>query len=377
MFSENLIILPRLAEEVSNLSEMIDPNIQLAAVDDLYQRIIVLKKIGDELKAFNNRVETEPVTPKKKEASKSLESNSKNKENNRIHIKFLQTKSAVKNKKFNNSLQTEPDTAVEKSPEQQVQKMQINTDVEAKEVDSMDGMFIPSFDEPPKVEDDEDEDGLDITITFPELQKAFNENESHLSACFSSISAEALGHLKRCPKEFTWRMDFIQGEMFFQSGKSPANNYAIGPDLKITECALDGKQSDIISIKSPTECVYASQIIPVGGAIQKESLKILKSTDSELFKVVGLSDVSKRGSSAATKSCITFRNRKRFSSESSFAGRALCKSMPQIPSLIRILEEPDLESVVSGIRTAIINTEQKPRDRILQKKRNNSSQNIV
>lgn len=92
----------------------------------------------------------------------------------------------------------------------------------------MDGMFIPSFDEPPKIEDDEDEDGLDITITFPELQKAFNQNDSHLSVCFSSISAEALGHLKRCPKEFTLRMDFIQGKMFFQSGKSPANNYAIG-----------------------------------------------------------------------------------------------------------------------------------------------------
>lgn len=125
----------------------------------------------------------------------------------------------------------------------------------------------------------------------------------------------------------------------------------LGPDLKITECPLESKQSDVISIKPPTECLYASQIIPVEGATQKESLKILKSTDSELFKVVGLSDVSKRRSSAATKSCITFKNLRRFSSESSFAGRALCKSMPQIPSLIRILEEPDLESVVSGFRT--------------------------
>lgn len=94
----------------------------------------------------------------------------------------------------------------------------------------MDGVFIPSADGPPTSEDDDDVDdeGLDITITFPELQKTFDQNDSHLSVCFSDLSAEALGRLKRCPKEFTLRMDFVQGKMFFQSARSNANNYSIG-----------------------------------------------------------------------------------------------------------------------------------------------------
>lgn len=97
------------------------------------------------------------------------------------------------------------------------------------------GIFIPSFDEPPQMEDDDDdddEDGLDITIRFPELEKTLNhEDDSHLSVCFSNISAEALGKLKRCPKDFTLRMDFVQGKMFFQSGRSPANNFSIGSTI--------------------------------------------------------------------------------------------------------------------------------------------------
>lgn len=112
-----------MAEEASNLSELNDPNTQLAAVDNLYQRIIILKKIGNELKACNNRVGTEPITSKKKDAPKSTESTSKSKENNRIHIKFLPTKTAVKKKKFYNILQTEPATAVENPPEQEISKM--------------------------------------------------------------------------------------------------------------------------------------------------------------------------------------------------------------------------------------------------------------
>lgn len=232
------------------------------------------------------------------------------------------------------------------------------------------GIFIPSFDEPPQMEDDDDddEDGLDITIRFPELEKTLkHEDDSHLSVCFSNISAEALGKLKRCPKDFTLRMDFVQGKMFFQSGRSPANNFSIGNttkyfsilliyslqkvlgrDLKITECFIDTKKSDIINIKSSTECLYASQIIPVDASTRNGSLDILKSTDFELFDVVN-SCMNKR-TSVDTKSCISFKSLRRVSSESFLPDRTYYKSMPQIPSLTKILEEPALESIVSNNR---------------------------
>lgn len=113
--------------------------------------------------------------------------------------------------------------------------------------------------------------------------------------------------------------------------------------MKIIECNMDSKKSDLISIKPSTECLYTSQIIPVEGASTKESIKILKSTDSELFNVVSLPHMNRKCYSA-TQSCFTFRNiRNKVFEESMLADRFYYKSMPQIPSLTRILEEPSKE----------------------------------
>lgn len=120
--------------------------------------------------------------------------------------------------------------------------------------------------------------------------------------------------------------------------------------MKIIECNMDFKKSDLISIKPSTECLYTSQIIPVEGASTKESIKLLKSTDSELFNVVSLPYMNRK-SYSATQSCFTFRNiRKKLSGESMLADRFYYKSMPQIPSLTRILEEPSKEYSFCPIR---------------------------
>lgn len=208
----------------------------------------------------------------------------------------------------------------------------------------MDGVFIPSFDPPMNMEEEEETNGLDITITFPEFSQLYtNGAESHLSVCLSDISAEALKKLKRCPKDFTLRMDFVEGKVLFQSGKGPANNFQIGPDLKFAEDIVDTKKSDVISIKPSTECSYGSQLIPVENPTENKSFKSLKSTDSELFNVVSLPFMYRNPYLATThKSCITFRNDQIMSM--AILAKHIFKSMPQIPSLTNIFEDNLMES---------------------------------
>ncbi|KAJ8939160.1 hypothetical protein NQ314_011210 [Rhamnusium bicolor] len=215
-----------------------------------------------------------------------------------------------------------------------------------KDSDSMDGVFIPTCEPPMNMEEEEETTGLDITITFPEFnQLQSNGTDSHISVCLSEISAEALGKLKRCPKEFTLRMDFVEGKVLFHSGKGPTNNFSIGPDLKFIESYIDDKQSDIINIKPSTECSFGSQLIPVENTKEANSSKTLKSTDSELFNVVNLPLLYKSpylNTASGHKSCITFKNDKFISME--FLARQLFKSMPQIPSLTNIFEEEIVDS---------------------------------
>lgn len=203
----------------------------------------------------------------------------------------------------------------------------------------MDGVFIPTLEPPKNIEDEEDEiNGLDITITFPELNPNFStQADSRLSVKVSDISEEALRKLKRCPKDFTLRMDFVQGKVVFQSGKAPENNFLMGPDLKFTENPINDQKSDLIEIKPSTECTFPSQVIPVENIKVTSSAKSLKSTDSELFKVVKLPFMYKNPSMiTVTKSCITFQNDNIFSM--AIIARHVFKSMPHIASLTNIFD---------------------------------------
>ncbi|KAF7270125.1 hypothetical protein GWI33_016884, partial [Rhynchophorus ferrugineus] len=142
-------------------------------------------------------------------------------------------------------------------------------------------------------------------------------------------------------------------------------------DLKITECSMENKKSDIISIKPSTECTYASQVITVEGEKRKSSIKVLKSTDSELFNVVSLPVINRKFSDT-TKSCITFKNETIHPSEPILFDRWRYKSMPQIPSLTRIVEEPTIE-LMAPSKSVLGQSEKKLRYRHLQRKRTNTS----
>lgn len=204
----------------------------------------------------------------------------------------------------------------------------------------MDGVFIPTCEPPKNMEDEEEEtNGLDITITFPDFNPMLpNQDDSHLSVKLSDISEEALRKLKRCPKDFTLRMDFIQGKVVFQSGKAPVNNFSIGPDLKFIENPVTDHKSNIIDIKPSTECRFTSQVISVENMKERPSFKSLKSTDSELFNVVKLPFIYKYPSmSTVTKSCVTFQNENFLSM--AIIARHVFKSMPQIASLSNLFED--------------------------------------
>lgn len=214
-----------------------------------------------------------------------------------------------------------------------------------KESDSLDGVFIPTAEPPKNIEEEEETNGLDITITFPEFNRLLaDQKQSHLSVRLSDISADALRKLKRCPKDFTLRMDFVQGKVHFQSGKAPGNNFSIGPNLKFIESSIDDKKSDIIDIKKSTECKFGSQMISVENVKERASYKSLKSTDSELFNVVNLPFIYRNPSlNNVTKSCMTFKNENVMSM--AYIARQFFKSMPQIPSLTNIFEDKLMESL--------------------------------
>ncbi|XP_066150324.1 uncharacterized protein [Euwallacea fornicatus] len=330
----------KLAEETSDLSEISNPEAQASVVEDLCKHVVNLKKIANELKTIENRASSEPLIPKDP-LNPDLRTK-QTKDINKIYIKFLPSKATIKKRKSCNSeAQTESEEDASRD--------------DAKVVDSVDGMFIPSFDDPPETDDeDDDEEGLDIAIRIPELQKTLNQHASHLSI----ISAEALGRIKRCPKEFTLKMDFVMGKVFFQPARAPASNFAIGPNFRKAGCT----KSDLISIKLSTECLYASQIIPVEGATRKDSIEFLRSADSEFFNAVSLPQATRR-SSAATKSCVSLRSAREYL----LGDWACCKSMPQIPSLKRILEEPEDRIVNAGMAAV------RPWSRESQRKRASAS----
>lgn len=79
-------------------------------MDELYRHIINLRKVTTELKTLQStRAVSEPQISKVQEdvltPTDAMDSTikSKNKDNNKIYIKFLPTKSTVKNKKSCNS----------------------------------------------------------------------------------------------------------------------------------------------------------------------------------------------------------------------------------------------------------------------------------
>lgn len=101
----------RLAEETTNLTKEVNsPESQASAVDELYKHIINLRKVTTELKTLQStRAVSEPQISKVHEdapaPTDAIDSTikSKNKDNNKIYIKFLPTKSTVKHKKSCNS----------------------------------------------------------------------------------------------------------------------------------------------------------------------------------------------------------------------------------------------------------------------------------
>nr|XP_023026094.1 muscle M-line assembly protein unc-89-like [Leptinotarsa decemlineata] len=278
------------------------------------------------------------------------------KKENKIYIKFMQTKDRSKETKRNvedtqidNTEGVQTDLALgskltSESLNSQIEETKTQKEIPLKESDSMDGVFIPSCEPPMNTEEEEETNGLDITITFPEFTSTLsNRPDSHLSVRLSDISAEALRQLKRCPKDFTLRMDFVQGKVLFQSGKSAVNNFSIGPDLKFIENVVDNKKSDIISIKPSTECSFASQLISVEN-VNKElgSGRSLRAIDSEIFSVVNMPFIY-RNPSSVTKSCVTFKNDGIFSM-AILAGQFV-RSMPQIPRLTNIFDDGFIENV--------------------------------
>ncbi|XP_030753087.1 uncharacterized protein LOC115880100 isoform X2 [Sitophilus oryzae] len=336
-----------LNKEAVNLINIENENNKTFMIDNIENLISSLKGlIGQFKEGESNSEDRVNELQENLTANRDAESKSKAKENNKIHIKFLSSKSGAKKRKTN-ELQAE----VVKEPGE---PKLINEEERRKSQDSMDGFFLPSPDAPSPVEEDDDEDGLDITITFPEFrQNITHEADSHVTVCFSDISAEALGRLKRCPKDFTLHMDFAQRKMTFQTGNLPTNNFSIGADLKVTEIPVDTKKSDIISIKPSTECTYASQVIPVIEGPRRSSVKTLKSTDSELFDVVSLPFLNRK-SSVTTRSCITFKNSAATHPSSCLLlDRLRYRSMPQIPSLPNIFEEPGLEGT-SASKSGVI-----------------------
>lgn len=201
----------------------------------------------------------------------------------------------------------------------------------------MDGVFIPTCEPPRNIEEEEEEsNGLDITITLPELNSTIsNHDGSVVSVKLSDISEEAIRKLKRCPKDFILRMDFVQGKVIFQS----RNNFTVGPDLNFVEHPITDGKSDVINIKPSTECRFTSQLISVEDIKDLSSTKSLKSTDSELFNVVKMPFIYNNPSmSTVTRSCVTFHNNRNIFSLAIIA-RHLFKSMPQIASLSNLFDD--------------------------------------
>nr|CAI5858074.1 unnamed protein product [Callosobruchus analis] len=310
---KNIFEMKETAMRLSDSTTMIS---QKEHIERLLMNITEIQRIADRL--LDSETSTSKINEPDVTGSKDATIKSNKSKDNKIVIKFTQVKDKQKRKE---------DGEASNQSDEGARKASL------KDTDSMDGIFIPSQ-EPflHNIEEEEESNGLDITITFPELNHLLSEqNESHLSVRLSDISAEALRKLKRCPKDFTLRMDFVQGKVHFQSGKSPVNNFSIGPDLKFIEYPVDDKMSDIISIKPSTECSYGSQ-----------------STDSELFNVVNLPFLCRDAAlGTVTRSCMTLRKERMMSM--AIIARQVFKSMPQIPSLTYIQEENQLEN---GLRLA-------------------------
>ncbi|CAH1175906.1 unnamed protein product [Phaedon cochleariae] len=342
-------IIIQLKETATKLSSISILGKQKGYIEKLLLKITEIQKIADHLSKCENSNEkfVDGNEERKTEISKSAKT-----KDNKIYIKFVPKKKHLDSPKDNTEVtQTELDLGTPTSECRMTSEVNIpdetNHEISMKDSDSMDGIFIPSCEPPINIEEEEEEtNGLDITITFPEINNLLShEDHSHLSVRLSDISEEALKKLKRCPKDFTLRMDFVQGKILFQTGKAPVNNFSIGPDLKFVENPIDEKKSDIISIKPSTECSFASQLIPVEN-ITKEitSYKSLRSTDSELFSVVNLPYIYRNSSlNTVTKSCITFKNDGILSM--ALLARHFGRSMPQIPSITNIFEEKIMENL--------------------------------
>ncbi|KAG5877453.1 hypothetical protein JTB14_026507 [Gonioctena quinquepunctata] len=369
ILSELLRNISQIKETALKVQNSSTQKIQKKYIEKLFVKISEIQKIADKLSELekNSNKEPEAETPENtKHEDPSSEKATKKTlsiRENKIYIKFMQAKD--KNKEARKKMDDLPKdntegvqtdvalgsklTSESLDSEQDGKKNQKEHPL--KDSDSMDGVFIPSCEPPMHTEEEDETNGLDITITFPEFSNALsNKPASHLSVRVSDISAEALRKLKRCPKDFTLRMDFVQGKLLFQSGKAPVNNFSIGPDLKFVEnVVVDDKMSDIISIKPSTECHFASQLISVEN-VNKElgSYRSLRATDSELFSVVNLPLNLYRNPSAVTKSCMAFNNDRLFSM-AILAGQ-LVRSMPQIPCLanIGIVESGFIEHVTKA-----------------------------
>ncbi|VEN60897.1 unnamed protein product [Callosobruchus maculatus] len=364
---KNIFEMKETAMRLSDSTTMVS---QKEHIEKLLMNITEIQRIADKLMDSENSASktNEPEVS----GSKDTTIKSNKSKDNKIVIKFTQLKDKQKRKE-DGETSNQPDEATKSSPGTMTDLEtgvieKVKTENSLKDTDSMDGIFIPSQ-EPfiHNIEEEEESNGLDITITFPELNHLLSEqNESHLSVRLSDISAEALRKLKRCPKDFTLRMDFVQGKVHFQSGKSPVNNFSIGPDLKFIEYPVDDKMSDIISIKPSTECSYGSQLISVENRDEHgASYKSLKSTDSELFNVVNLPFICRDSTlGTVTRSCMTLRKERMMSL--AIIARQVFKSMPQIPSLTYIQEENHLEN---GFRWAGFQGQEKRRKNRLHQKR--------
>lgn len=146
-------------------------------------------------------------------------------------------------------------------------------------------------------------------LNIPNNCKDNLDQDSLKSLTLSDTSTNSLKKIKRCPKDFSLCMEIIQHKLMFQTGEGPIKDELISG---CNECV--NKKSDIIKIKSSTECCYISQIIPVDHV----SLKALKSANSEIFNVVNLVVPVKHSSQFRIKSLddLIATVEKRFSSSS-------------------------------------------------------------
>nr|CAH7762274.1 unnamed protein product [Callosobruchus chinensis] len=303
---KNIFEMKETAMRLSHSTTMVS---QKEHMEKLLMDITEIQRIADKL--LDSEASSSKINEPEVSGSRDATIKSNKSKDNKIVIKFTQLKDKQK-KKEEEEASNQSDEGNKGCPGTTTDLEtgaieKVKTENSLKNADSMEGVFIPSQE--------------------PFIHNIEEEEESN-----------------GCPKDFTLRMDFVQGKVHFQSGKSPVNNFSIGPDLKFIEYPVDDKMSDIISIKPSTECSYGSQNRDEHAA----SYKSLKSTDSELFNVVNWPFLWRDATlGTVTRSCMTLRKERMMSM--AIIARQVFKSMPQIPSLTYIQEENDLEN---GIRLA-------------------------